>query len=101
MKHSYNTNFDNVDASVDGIVCIQQNTITKFRPIITVNSSHNNDKHKPWLTNEIKSLIKKIKSHNKFLKKPLFYGKQYRTIRNRLINIKKCAKKYFCLSEHL
>ena len=57
----YNTNFDNIDASVDGIVGTLQNALNKFCPILKVNCSHDNDKHKPWLTNEIKSLIKEKK----------------------------------------
>ena len=41
----YNANFDNIDASVDGIVCTLQNSLNKFCPIIKVNCSHDNDKH--------------------------------------------------------
>ena len=94
----YNANFDNIDASVDGILCTLQNALNKFCPIIKVNCSHDNGKHKTWLTNEIKSLLKENnKLHNKYLRKPLSYGHQYRTNRYRLNNLKECAKKnYFC-----
>ena len=42
-----NTNFDNIDGSAEDIVCILKNTLNKFCPIIEVNSSDDNDKHKP------------------------------------------------------
>ena len=31
--------------------------------------------------------------HNKYLRKPMFYGHQFRTIRNRFNNVKKTVKK--------
>ena len=63
----YNTNFDNIDAFVDGIVGTLQNALNKFCPIFKVKCSHDNDKHKPWLTNEIKALIKeKFRLSNKY-----------------------------------
>ena len=56
-----NTNFDNIYTSFDRIVFTLQNALNKICPIIKVNCSHDNYKHKPWLTNEIKSLLKEKK----------------------------------------
>ena len=53
------TLFDNIDASVDGLVGTLQNDLNKFCPIIKVNCSHDNDIQKLWLANDIESLIKK------------------------------------------
>ena len=53
-------------------------------PLLTKNIKH---KHlsKPYITNEIKSLIKeRNKLQRKFLKWPITYGKQYRKLRNRI-----------------
>ena len=85
----------NIYASVDGIVCILQNALIKFCPSIKVNCSRDNEKHKPWLMNEIKSRIKKKlnKLHIKYFRKPLSYGHQYRAIRSRLDKMKKGVKK--------
>ena len=92
----YNTNFDNIDTSIDGIVGNLQNAINKFCPILKVNCSHDDDKHKPWLTNDIKSLMnEKNRLHNKYLRKPSSYGHRYRTTRNILNNMKKCVKNIF------
>ena len=95
---SCDDSFDSVDVAVDSLVCTLEKALDKFCPIIKVSCSRDNDKHKPWVTNEIKSLIKeKNRLHNKFIKKPNSYGHRYRTIRNRLNNIKKSTKKnYFC-----
>ena len=57
-----NTNFDEIYASVDCIICILHNPLNNFCPIIKINLSHDCDKHKPWLMNEIKSLIKEKKN---------------------------------------
>ena len=97
-EFSHTTNLENIDSSVNRIVCILQTALDKFCPLIKVKRSRDNDKQKPWLTNEIKSLIKeKNRLHNKFIKKPLSYRQQYRTVRNRLNNVKKYAKqKYYC-----
>ena len=53
----YNNNFNNIDASVDGIVFTLQNALNKFCPITKESCSHYNDKHKTLLTNENISLI--------------------------------------------
>ena len=96
-EFSHTTNLENIDSSVNRIVCILQTALDKFCPLIKVKRSRDNDKQKLWLTNEIKSLIKeKNKLHNKFIKKPLSYRQQYRTNRNRLNNVKKYAVKYHC-----
>ena len=58
----YNTLFENIVASDDGIGDTLQNALNKFCPIPKVNCSHDNDKNKPWLTNEIKSLKKEKNS---------------------------------------
>ena len=72
---SHDTNFDNIDASVTGIVCIMQTVPNKICPVIKVKFLHDNDQQKTWLTNDIKSLTKeKNKLHNKYLRKPLPCG---------------------------
>ena len=86
----YNTIFNNIDTSNDGKVGTLQNSLNKFCPFFKVICSHDNDKHKSWLTNKIKSLIKeKNRLHNKYLSKPLSYGHQFWIIRNRPNNMKK------------
>ena len=97
-EYTHNSNLDNIDVSVDRLVCILQNALDKFCPMIKVKCSRDKDKQKPWLTDEIRSLIKeKNRLHNKYLKRPLTFGHQYKNIRNRLNNLKKYTKKnYFC-----
>ena len=97
-EYTHNSNLDNIDVSVDRLVCILQNALDKFCPMIKVKCSRDKDKQKPWLTDEIRSLIKeKNRLHNKYLKRPLTFGQQYKNVRNRLNNLKKYTKKnYFC-----
>ena len=59
---SYNTDFDIIDEFVDGIVCIQQNAVDKFCPVMKVKFSHDNDKHELWLTKETKIFLKEKKN---------------------------------------
>ena len=83
----------NFDSFVVGRVCILQTATNKFCQFIKVSCLHEKYKHEPWLMNEIKSLIKgKNKLHDKYLRKPLSYGYQYRTIRNRLNNMEKMCQ---------
>ena len=47
---TWNSKFDNNDASVGGLVCIPQNSLDNFCPMLEEIYSHENDKHIPWLT---------------------------------------------------
>lgn len=50
----------------------------------------------PWITNEIKQLIKdKNKLYKKFVKRPITYGEEYRNLRNRVNVEVRNAKKSF------
>ena len=53
-------------------------------------------KNKPWLSDDLRALIKeKNKIHNKFLRKPITFGPQYRSLRNQVNNCIKIKKKKY------
>ena len=57
---------------------------------------------KPWITSEIKELIKeKNKLFSKFTKRPITYGNLYKSCRNRLNNLLKLKKKSYFQSKLL
>ena len=53
---------ENFDVYIESSICILQKALDKFCPIIEIDCSRDISKHKPWLTDEIKSLIKEKKT---------------------------------------
>ena len=95
---SWDLVFATIDANIayENFFLIFKNLFDKHFPIIhkSINLNHHN---KPYITNELKVLIKeKNRIHKKFIKKPLTFGIQYRNIRNRVNNlVKKNKYKYY------
>ena len=83
-----------VDSALQKLVDMISNVIDEVFPIKTIKPKH---KPNPWITDEIKKLIKeKNKLYNKFCRRPITFGPQYRSCRNRLNNlIKSTKRRYF------
>ena len=86
----------NADVAYDNFILIFKNIFDKNFPLIykSVNVNHDN---KPYINNNLKELIKqKNKIHKKYLKKPLTFCTQYKSIRNKLnLLIKQSKCKYY------
>ena len=93
-----NDNF-NIDNALDIIVLSITNTIDAICPMKISNSNPNKNKSSPWITPEIKQLIKnKNRLYSKYCKKPITYGNQYKASRNYLANKIKISKKNYYLN---
>ena len=82
-----------VDSALCKLVNIINSTIDEFCPRIFVSKRK---KYTPWITPEIRELIKeKNRLFSKYCRRPIFYGNQYRSCRNRLNNLIKHSKKLY------
>ena len=78
-------NIPNIDNALKQLIDLINNVMDEVCPVKTFKSKN---KSNPWITDEIKQLIKeKNKLFSKFCRKPITFGPQYRTCRNRLNNL--------------
>ena len=86
---------DDSNMNILNFTSIISDSIESFCPLKYLPQSV--DSKKPWLSNDLKVLIKeKNKLYKKYLKKPITFEIQYRTIRNQVNNsIKTEKKKYY------
>ena len=75
-------------------------TIETFCSIKCVPSSKTKNRRKPWINSELLCLIKeKNKLYNKYVKNPITFGQQYKSLRNRISNLLKSSKNFHYKNE--
>ena len=72
-----------------------QKVFDKFCPITKTDCSREIYNHKPRITDDIRSQITEKKLQNKYLRKPITYGRQYRALRNKINILKKVSEELF------
>ena len=83
---------DNVEQAYDTLSNTLKTVHDYYYPIKT-KTIKQKDINKPWINQDLKVLIKeKHKLYSKFIRKPISFGDQYRTFRNRLNTSIKLAK---------
>ena len=98
VSEKFSSEFDqeceNPDDILKSITSLLKDSIDKFckKKFVYKTTSRN----KPWCTQEIKDLSKiKQNIYKKYVKKPLIYANEYKSVRNRLNNLIDLSKKRF------
>ena len=87
-----NGDFD-VDTALESIISGIEAVVDQICPLKTISKKKEQN---PWMSNDLKALIKeKNRLFSKYCKKPISFGNQYRSCRNRLNNALKSAKKNY------
>ena len=89
-------NIPDPNVSYSNFALILSNLFDKYFPIVTKQYKYRR-KDKPFINNEIKSMIKeKNKLHKKYVKHPITYNNDFKQIRNRLTDtIRKSKADYY------
>ena len=96
LKYDFDNDDLDIDTSLNALISSITLAIDDICPLKSSKSNNNKHKPKPWITPELKKLIKdKNKLYNKYCKRPITYGDQYRTCRNNLTNLIKISKKAY------
>lgn len=93
-------NFDNSESSIDTLfsflISAINNTINSLCPIKYFDPSKKRGVFNPWMTSELKQLIRqKNRLYSKFCRRPITFGAEYRSIRNRVNVLRESTKRNY------